>query len=172
MDRKHPKVSKTVWMVSVSITELKWQVKTWEIPLQEVACLTISGTSLPSLSFTKDLCSNVTLPTSSIGSHSPGKKRMSSFQPQAETHYRLSQVAHQETLAYARDPDRPRLWDFFLCLPKRRFPVGILSLFYEKNDVKIDFKQWLTCFDVRQWNTLNFIVRNCAKRATLLYYFG
>ena len=140
--------------------------------MQEVACLTRCRSSCLRLLKSEDLSCPVTLPTAAIGSHSPGKKRMSSFQPQAETHYRLSQVAHQETLAYARDPDRPRLWDFFLCLPKRRFPVGILPLFYEKNDVKIDFKQRLTCFDVRQLNTLNFIVRNCAKRATLLYYFG
>ena len=36
MDRKHSKVSKTVWMVSVSITELIWQAKPWDIFWQEV----------------------------------------------------------------------------------------------------------------------------------------
>ena len=39
LDRKPSEVSKTVWMISVSITELIWQAKTWEKSKQEVGNL-------------------------------------------------------------------------------------------------------------------------------------
>ena len=45
MDRKHPKFSKTVWMVSVSITELKWQSKPRDRLKQEVEFWIVDSTS-------------------------------------------------------------------------------------------------------------------------------
>ena len=39
LDGKHSEVSKTVWMMSVSITELMWQTKTWEKSNQDVGHL-------------------------------------------------------------------------------------------------------------------------------------
>uniref|UniRef100_A0A674C2Q6 DUF4371 domain-containing protein n=1 Tax=Salmo trutta TaxID=8032 RepID=A0A674C2Q6_SALTR len=78
----------------------------------------------------QDLSCNVTLPT-------------------AETHNRLCQVVYQRTMELGACPIRPRAVFSFGCLPNCRFPVGILSLFYEKNGIKMDFKQRLTCFEVR-----------------------
>ena len=41
LDGKHSEVSKTVWMMSVSITELIWQAKTWEKSNQSVGHLRV-----------------------------------------------------------------------------------------------------------------------------------